>query len=93
LGGVFLETTAPYTTGTLLSLALTLPGSHQPLTCGARVAWVNQPESSRKPRFPQGLGLQFVQLAAADREILRSFLQQEPAATFPEPGEKNLDNQ
>ncbi|WP_305045821.1 PilZ domain-containing protein [Geoalkalibacter sp.] len=90
-GGLFLHAAADVTTGTLLSIALHLPDRQPPLACRARVAWINQPESALKPRYPQGLGLQFLDLSPADRERLELFLRQDAPETFPATGEKNLD--
>ena len=33
------------------------------VSCGARVAWVNQEENPFKPKFSSGVGVQFIDLA------------------------------
>lgn len=59
-GGMFVETTELLPVDTLLAVALLLPGSETAMTCTARVAWTNGPNSLKKQSLPYGMGLQFL---------------------------------
>ncbi len=59
-GGMFVETSELLPVGTLLKVELMLPGNTTPLTCKARVAWTNGPNSLKKQSLPYGMGLQFL---------------------------------
>ena len=59
-----------------LTLTFSLPGQDEKaVSCGARVAWVNQEENPLKPELPSGVGVQFVDLAPEDLASIASCLQ------------------
>ncbi len=59
-GGMFVETSELLPVDTLLKVELMLPGTGTPITCKARVAWTNGPNSYKKQSLPYGMGLQFL---------------------------------
>ncbi len=59
-GGMFIETSELLPVDTLLMVELMLPGKATPITCKARVAWTNGPDSFKKKSLPYGMGLQFL---------------------------------
>lgn len=73
-GGLFLETDHPLETGSTLKLEFLFPDSIKRLSCSARVAWTNHPELLQRPELPPGMGLKFIDLTSADREILRDYI-------------------
>ncbi len=81
-GGMFLQTATLYTNATIIFLEFSLPGCSEPLRCRARVAWVNRADEVRKAIFPQGMGLQFLDLPAIGREAIRLFLEESREASY-----------
>jgi uncharacterized protein (TIGR02266 family) len=76
-GGLFIETDAPLSVDTPLSLEFSLPGHPTPVCCQGRVAWLNAPGHRQNPRLPSGMGIQFVELALEDMRLVRAFTHQE----------------
>ena len=74
IGGMFLGSDHIYPIETRLKLEYTLPGYTMPLTCTARVAWVNHPEWVKKNNLPCGMGLEFFELSGTSEAALRNFL-------------------
>ncbi len=74
-GGLYLKTDFPLNVDESLTLRLTLPDLQRMVTCSARVAWVNDKESPRKPEFPPGMGVQFVDMSLEDVKSIRRFLE------------------
>lgn len=74
-GGVFIETSKILPVDTLLFVQFMLPNKHRPISCQARVAWANEPNSIRKDSLPPGMGLQFLNLSLEDIHIIRDFLE------------------
>lgn len=76
-GGLFLETRRQIPVGTQLQLELPSPGAVEgPFRCSATVAWHNAPGAPCKPSYPVGLGVEFSQLSAAERQRLETVLVQ-----------------
>jgi uncharacterized protein (TIGR02266 family) len=73
-GGVFIATKRVLEGGTLLFVEFRLPGSTKPITCKAKVAWVNDPEHMKSTSLPPGMGLQFFSLSLESLEELRTYL-------------------
>jgi len=73
-GGMFLSTGNPPEIDTLLYMEFILPASDRTIQCQARVAWVNQVESPRKPQLPAGVGVQFLSLGQADMEAIQRYI-------------------
>jgi uncharacterized protein (TIGR02266 family) len=74
-GGLYLKTKMPLGIDDDLMLTFSLPGQEEkPVSCGARVAWVNQEENPLNPELPSGVGVQFVDLAPEDLASIASCL-------------------
>jgi uncharacterized protein (TIGR02266 family) len=74
-GGLYLKTNIPLGIDDDLMLTFSLPGQEKKsVSCGARVAWVNQEESPLKPELPSGVGVQFIDLAPEDLASIASCL-------------------
>ena len=74
-GGLYLQTDNPLDVNENLTLRFTLPDMHKMVTCKARVAWVNTKHNPRKPDFPAGMGIQFVDMSLEDVKSIRRFLE------------------
>ena len=74
IGGMFLGSDHNYPIETRLTLEFSLPGYTMPLSCKARVAWVNHPEWVKKNNLPCGMGLEFCDLGGISAAALRNFL-------------------
>jgi len=73
-GGVFVETDAVLPAGTPIYVEFMLPGMTRPVSCKAKVAWVNEPGRVNSVRLPPGMGLQFFSLSLAHMNNLKVFL-------------------
>ena len=74
-GGLYLKTNIPFGIDDDLLLTFSLPDQgKKSVSCGARVAWVNQAENPLKPELPSGVGVQFVDLAPEDLSSIASCL-------------------
>ena len=74
-GGLYLKTDIPLGIGDDLMLTFSLPGQEKKsVSCGARVAWVNQEVNPLKPELPSGVGVQFIDLAPEDLASIASCL-------------------
>lgn len=75
LRGVFVEWSEALPIGESVDVTFHLPGSERPVQARSRVAWRNPPgESARARRLPGGVGLEFVELAEADRRRIRALV-------------------
>lgn len=74
-GGMFLATDLLLEAGSLLHMDFTLPGVETVIKCMAIVAWVNGPEERRKPRLPNGMGVRFMDLSDADKEVIEKYVE------------------
>ena len=73
--GVLVEWPEPLPVGEPVELSFQLPGSARPVRARSRVAWWNPPgASARARRLPGGIGLEFVELAEADRRRIRALV-------------------
>jgi type IV pilus assembly protein PilZ len=74
--GIFIRTNAPEPPGTLLNLTFTPPGGPQ-LNLEGRVMWVNPFRPGSYDNINPGMGVQFVDLSAPQREnivqLVRTF--------------------
>ena len=75
ISGVFAERAEPLPADTRVRLRFRLPGNEIPLVVGCRVAWSN-PKGGRlvTKALPAGVGLEFVDMTAADEGRLRAYL-------------------
>jgi len=62
-GGVFIETDAPAPLDSAVHLRFRLPGTREPVRVAGRVAWISRDASGK----PNGMGIEFENLAAKDR--------------------------
>jgi uncharacterized protein (TIGR02266 family) len=77
-GGLFLITSYPFDTDDNITLRFPIPGPEKKtVSCKAKVAWVNNETNRLKPEYPQGVGLQFVDLASEDLLSIEDFLEVE----------------
>lgn len=73
-GGVFIESSMILPEGTEVTVKFNLPNSDTVIVTKARVAWVNDLSSLKKPSLPPGMGLQFLDLSLQDLHSIRVFL-------------------
>ncbi|MDO3378474.1 response regulator [Geoalkalibacter halelectricus] len=73
-GGFFLQTDGLYTTATLVHFEIFLGENLEPLCGRARVAWVNHHQEVLKPLYPQGMGLQFIDLGTQGARVVEEYL-------------------
>ena len=77
-GGLFLITNYPFDVVDNLTLKFTIPGPEEKtVSCKAKVAWVNNETNRRKPEYPLGVGLKFVDLSQEDLLSIEGFLETE----------------
>ena len=76
--GAFITTDKFYPVNTIVSLELYLTASDHPLCCKGRVAWVNHPEWLKTANLPTGMGVQFLDLAPENTDVLQGLLDQLP---------------
>lgn len=87
--GVYVVLAAPTPErGQPVAVSFTLPGDPAPIRARARVAWRNLPASKptiggKAMSLPPGIGLEFVELPAADRKRIQARVD----ATFGKTGE------
>jgi uncharacterized protein (TIGR02266 family) len=73
--GMFLATGNLFEVDTILFLEFVIPTTAREIKCNARVAWVNEGESPRKPLLPTGLGMHFLHLGKSDMDAIRDFIE------------------
>ncbi|PLX84553.1 MAG: hypothetical protein C0614_05065 [Desulfuromonas sp.] len=73
-GGIYLCTKIPFKIDQRLTLHFSLPGKATSVNCKARVAWVNQVNNLSKPEFPQGIGVEFLDLPAEELYSISAYL-------------------
>jgi len=76
VGGIFLKTDYPFDPDETIKVSFSLPDQKgkNPISCRARVAWTNFQANRRKPSYPSGVGLQFLDLPKKDLSALSSFI-------------------
>jgi uncharacterized protein (TIGR02266 family) len=73
-GGLFIETVKILPVDTLLLVKFKLPNMETVIVSKSRVAWINEPDSPKKPTLPPGMGIQFLDLSLDDMHAIRLFL-------------------
>ncbi len=73
-GGVFVATQDVIPVGTPLALRVQLPQQKDSLSCKGRVAWLNHPETGKKPQLPTGMGIEFSNLIAEQQAMVHRYL-------------------
>lgn len=76
VGGLYLRTKRPLSVEDTLKLSFSLPSQDEaiPITCRARVAWINDEKERRKPDYAPGVGLQFFDISREDLSRLSKFV-------------------
>jgi uncharacterized protein (TIGR02266 family) len=69
--GVYLATDTPFDVGYQFQVEINLPEEKGTLKGGCEVVWVNEIEVED---YPKGMGVQFIDLAQKDRELLEEYL-------------------
>ncbi len=85
-GGLFICTTIPFAVNQTIHLILSFPGLLEPLPLTGTVRWRHPPDPDR-PDDPPGVGVEFVDLSADQRQQIASLLAKEwprSKATTPE---------
>jgi uncharacterized protein (TIGR02266 family) len=73
--GVFVEREEPLPPGHAVAVSFLLPGNAIPFQASCRVAWWHPPGVALVSKeLPAGVGLEFVDVSALDRERLRRFV-------------------
>ena len=77
VGGIYLKTDYPFDKGETVNLSFTLPDKKQQkqISCSAKVAWTNFLPNRRKPSYPSGVGLQFLDLPEEVSSTLSQFVE------------------
>lgn len=76
-GGLFIETKELFEIDTQLHVEFKLPSRDKPVSCPARVAWLNGGDAFRKQDIPEGMGVQFIGLDMDSLSALREFINAE----------------
>lgn len=74
VGGAFLESEVLFEEGEPLELELQIPGTASTLRARARVAWIRRID----PDGATGMGVQFEEMSAADRQEIERLLARVP---------------
>ena len=76
VGGIYLKTDDTFDTDETIHLSFSLPAEDdiKPISCDARVAWTNYLSNRRKPGYPAGVGLQFLNLSETETSTLEKFI-------------------
>jgi uncharacterized protein (TIGR02266 family) len=78
-GGIFLASRTPRAEGEVFSFEVQLAGGEVALSGEGKVIWV-KPFNAGEPQKPHGMGVQFVRIDPASREILNRMLQAKAGA-------------
>lgn len=84
-GGLFLKTETPFAVDEKVLLSFTLPDVKKIINCSAKVAWVNSKEAPRKPDFPCGVGLQFLDLSTEYLASIQNLLKDDGVKPMSDP--------
>lgn len=72
--GAFISTSGNPKEGALVDLAFTLPTNIGRVVARGRVAWINPPTTIKKPTFPAGFGVEFIEFKDQSGSHLLGFL-------------------
>ncbi len=73
--GLYLNSEAPLNEDDLIELEFGLPDSGQKkIRTSARVAWTNNRDGRKKPRYPIGIGVEFLSIKTRDRQCILDFV-------------------
>lgn len=83
-GGLYVGTSFPLKKHQRLKLIFSLPNHEEqkPITCSARVAWVNNEDKAIKPELIPGVGLEFLDISSEDLNSIANLLEIHSAESF-----------
>ena len=70
-GGLFIKTEHPLPLDAQIGMRVTLPDDDEAMEIRGKVVWTNAKSKS----FPQGMGVQFTEIAPAHKEKIRVFVE------------------
>lgn len=73
-GGAYIKTELLLAVNEHLSLMLHMPNRLDPVTCNARVAWINPAIGCQKPELPPGVGVEFIDFTSEELDSISSFI-------------------
>ncbi len=73
-GGAFIETGKLRPVDSEVRVEFRLPADDNDINCTARVAWLNHPEWSRRPKLPPGFGVQFEDISPEARDRIEEYI-------------------
>ena len=74
VGGVFVRDSETIPPGTPVTVTLPLPGEEEEVKCRGTVAWVNNPKHVTKEDYPDGIGIQFVDLNPHYKDAIHRYV-------------------
>jgi len=76
-GGAFIETGKLRPVDSSVFIEFSLPGDSNLIRCRGRVAWLNHPVWSKKPRLPIGYGVQFEDMSSQCKQRIEDYIHAE----------------
>ena len=73
-GGMFVASESYVTEGLPVELVIALPAHSLPIQAKGRIAWVNSTSQPKKPGFPTGFGVEFLDLQETACELFPTFV-------------------
>ncbi len=73
-GGMFIHTTKPLDTGTIVNLRFYIPGQKVPLNLKGEVRWMVRPEEVRHRSQMPGMGIRFLDLTPRKVSRIKNFV-------------------
>lgn len=74
VGGIFVKDSDIIPAGTPVTVTLPLPGEEDEVKCRGTVAWVNHPKKVTKEDYPDGIGIQFVDLNPKHKDAIHRYV-------------------
>jgi uncharacterized protein (TIGR02266 family) len=74
VGGVFVKDSEVIPAGTPVTVTLPLPGEEDEVKCRGTVAWINHPKHVTKEDYPDGIGIQFVDLNPKYKDAIHRYV-------------------
>lgn len=81
LGGVFIETLAPFPVGTIIEFDFVIPGLNRMVSARGVVRWSND---GVKANLPRGMGVEFLEVSKTGQDAIETFVEKESAPPDPE---------
>lgn len=74
VGGVFVKDSNVIPAGTPVTVTLPLPGEENEVKCRGTVAWVNHPKHVTKEAYPNGIGIQFIDINPKHKDAIHRYV-------------------